>query len=320
MDYHHYFVKPDREKDYEELKNVCFFINRLNDENFCPFAAHAIFPYIFSFAKGSWFRWEKSKNSVVVQCPNPISCVAFRVTKETSGAFSAEVISIKNECRTGYKVGDVFKLSHVEDERLKGAWCYLNTIDSLSLTVVSHNRRCRYYQKPARAISFDKFTPARFCVSAYYVVYPYALSLLYDGMRSQKTWREEATVLFSCPNNSDCIQMQVTAKRNIFSPFLSFLEKALRSLGRPRDVLDKSIEIKVVRLQGSCPRNLTVGRIAQFNLFNRKELCPALFYTLFPYLVLLDRKMLPYWGRDKSSIDIHCPDAAAEIVYRLGRK
>jgi uncharacterized repeat protein (TIGR04076 family) len=245
--------------------------------------------------------------------------VAFKITREASGVISAKVISVKRECRAGYHTGDVFKLSLVGGEPSAGTRCYLNRIDSLSVSVVSHSRLCRYYQRPGRSVPFERLIPPGFCLPAYYAAYPYALSLLYDGVNFEKIGREHAASL-TCHNSSDCIHMRVRTKRNIFSPLLNFVETVLRALGFPKDVLDKTVEIQVVGSQGNCVKDLTAGRIVYLNLYNREELCPALFHNLFPFIVMLDKRVFPYWAEERRRIDVHCPNAAADIVYRIDIK
>lgn len=316
MNYQKYFIGSVQEGNYRELKQVDFFLKRLKPESLCPFVAHTIFPYLFSFEKGSWFRWEKSKDSVVAQCPNSESSLSFRIIRKPTGSIFAEVINQKGECLAGHKKEDVFQLEQIKRESSKSPCCYLNRINSLSFSVVSHSRLCRYYKKPGQAIPFENLVPRDFCLPAYYSAYPYALSLLYDGVDFEKLGREKSACL-SCPNDKNHVRMQVRTRRNIFSPLLNFLEKTLRWLGLPKDVLDKSIKIETIGLTGNCSKNLRPGQLFNFNLYNSQELCPAVFYNLFPYLVMLNKKVFPYWTKDRRRIDIHCPDAIAKIIHRI---
>lgn len=317
MNYHKYFINSNQNASYQEIERINFFMNQLDIQDLCPFAAHSIFPYIFAFKKGSWFRWEKSKNSVVAQCPNPDTCLTFKITRESSGFISVKVINQKKECYAGHKTGDMFKLSKVTFESLKFNSCDLNNIKSLSVSVVSHSKLCRYYQEPGQIVEFMNLAPSGFCLPAYYSAYTYSLSLLYDGADFEKAGREKTAELFCCLKGNDYIKMLVSTKRNIFTYILNFIEKTLRFIGYPKDVLDKAVKIEVSEVKGHCPKGLVAGHKVNFNLYNKQELCPAVFYNLFPYLCMLNRKIFPYWVKDESRIDIHCPDACADITYRI---
>ncbi len=309
-EYQKYFI------DLNEVKNNNFFLNHLEPQNLCPFAAHVLYPYFFSFQKGSWFRWSKFKNSVIAQCPNPNGGVAFQIIENQSGSILARVLSLKGKCLAGHKAGDIFELSEVQVGPAKDNCCQLNQTNNLSVSVVSHSKLCRYYQKPGRIVAKENLVPVGFCLPAYCAVYPSALSLLYDGDNFETLGKEKAADI-CCPNCQDYAKIQIRTKRNFFSSILNLLEKILRFVGWPKDVLDKSIDIEVTDLKGHCLKNLKPGQLFKFNLYNDQELCPAVFYTLFPFWAMLSNKFLPYWTKDEKEIDIQCPDAGANIIYRI---
>lgn len=315
MDKQKYFLNFAQEEGERALGEVDFLMHKLVPDELCPFAAQAIFPYLFSFKNGSWFRWEKSKDAVVAQCPNPEVSVAFKITRKSKEVISAEVISQKKECLAGHKIGDIFKVSQVKKEFGNYDYCHLNLLNDIQVRIVSHSPLCRYYQNPKGVVSFENLAPRRFCLPAYYVTYPYALSLLYDGNDFNKLGKEYMADI-SCPNNSQ-VKIRVRTQRNIFTPLLNLLEKSLRWIGFPKDVLDKTIKVEILGLAGDCPRNLEEGQRFNFNLYDNQEICPAVFYNLFPYLIMFSRRFFPYWTKENRHIDIHCPDAVADIVYRI---
>ncbi|MCX5698506.1 MAG: hypothetical protein NTX01_02265 [Candidatus Omnitrophica bacterium] len=316
MDHEKYFLNSIQNKNYSVLTSFNFFMNSLAPQTLCPFAAHALFPYVFSFNKGSWFRWMKEKNTVFAQCPNPAVNLTFKITKNYHNYISAEVINKKVSCLAGHKIGDVFELAEVNSNNLNYDLCYINKIESLTVSIVSHSRLCRYYSKPGRIVPFSNLAPKGFCLAAYQTAYPYALSLLYDGHNFKKLGKEFAADI-SCTNSPNHIDMQIKTKRNIFSPFLNLIEKILRIFHIPKDVLDKKIEINTKKPSGVCFKGINEGLKINFNLRNKNELCPAVFYSIFPYLAMLDKRIFPYWLKDSKSINIHCPDPGANIVYRL---
>jgi uncharacterized repeat protein (TIGR04076 family) len=307
-----FFLDPNQ----ENKKNI---LNRLKPETLCPFAAHILYPYFFGFQKGSWFRWSKDKNSVIAQCPNPNGGVVFCITKHPSGSISAQITKLNGSCLAGHKQGDVFELAAADlTEPVKYDYCHLNQLDNLAINVISHSKLCRYYQKPGLNIMLENLAPASFCLPVYFAAYPTALSLLYDGNNFESLNQEKISI-FDCPCEQNNVKIQVGTKKNIFSYFLNLLEKILRFLGWPKDVLDKSINFQAVSLASGCPKKLQPGQITEFNLHNARELCPAVFYTIFPFLPMLSDKIFPYWTKDKkeTELDLQCPDAGAKIIYRL---
>lgn len=311
-----YFINHNQE-NYQELEKCDLFLNRLGPENLCPFAAHTIYPYFFSFKKGSWFRWEKHKDSVAVRCPNPDNYLSFKITRKSDKSIQAEVSSCTGTCIANHKIGERFELTDPEGAYLKHT-CLNNAKleKSLAISVYHHNRSCRYYRPPGENLPMQRLAPQGFCFMAYYTAYPYALSLLYDG-RGFEDKKSERFDLTTCQNDSHHLNIEVRTQRKILAFAWNLLEKSLRAIGIPRDVLDKSIFLTVRTLEGNCPQNLKTGQIAKFNLRNNKELCPAVFYTMFPYLIMANKSIFPYWAKDKKEFCVHCPTVGGNVVYKV---
>ena len=319
MNYEKYFTNSNHNSFYSEIEKFNFFMNSLAPQTLCPFAAHELFPYVFSFNKGSWFRWMKDKNAVFAQCPNPAVNLSFKVKKNSHNKIFAEVVSKKGACLAGHNIGDVFELAQANPNKLNYDLCYLNKIESLDVSIVSHSRLCRYYSKPGKVVPFSNLIPKGFCLAAYQTAYPFALSLLYDGINFNKL-EGEFTADVPCTNCHNHVDMLIKTNKYAFSLALNLLEKILRFIHFPKDVLDKKIEIDAKEVQGNCLKGITSGLKVNFNLRNKRELCPAVFYSIFPYIVMLDKKVFPYWLKDNKSLDIHCPDPGAKIIYRLSLK
>ncbi len=310
------FFKYNNPQNLEELQSQNFFLNRLEPENLCPFAAHALYPYYHSFSRGSWFRWMKDKNCVFAQCPNPSVCLTFKITRNKLGNIAAEVVAKKGDCRANHFVGQIFRLAKAEGELPKYDYCRLNDSSKTSVSVVKHSRACRYYKKIGTTVAPKNYIPDGFCQPAYFKAYPDSLSLLYDGCNFKKEGRENYTEIV-CPNAGKNVKIKIRTKRHIFAPLMNLADKILRLINMPREALDKNIEYDLVEVNGNCKINLKPGQKFKFNLYRRAELCPAVFYTLFPFRIMLRKEIFPYWSCDFKHIDIHCPDSNAEIVHRI---
>jgi len=310
----HFFLDPG-----SDIKAVAkdTMLRTLQAPSLCPFAAHTLFPYVLSFQKGSWFRWRKDKNSVVAQCPNPDCAVIFRVQRQENGSVTATVESVTGVCQAGHKAGDIFGLD-LGEETACAAACAANNIPETAVEILRHSPQCRYYQKPG-PVKWQQLVPPGFCLSAYAQGYPYALSLLYDGKNFAELGKEQGTTLL-CPNAAAPISFQVRTRHHLLSWPLNILEKLLRRMGWPRDVIDKLVVFAIVPPPKPCPMNLRAGQKFFFNIYNRCEVCPAVFYTVFPFMLMLKQGAMPYWTKDRKSLDLHCPDAGADIVYRVSRK
>ena len=81
----------------------------------CPIAYYSIIPYWVSFKENAWFRWRRSKNDVVCQCPKPEG-VVFLVKKTGSGKtveVEAEVVSSGDgSCPCRHRAGQVFQIKN----------------------------------------------------------------------------------------------------------------------------------------------------------------------------------------------------------------
>lgn len=81
-------------------------------DQICPFALHAFFPYWLTYIQDGWFDWVKSGDGVIVQCANPKGIVAKIYKRKIRGKIKVEVeiINNKGDCSWNWKVGDRFFL------------------------------------------------------------------------------------------------------------------------------------------------------------------------------------------------------------------
>jgi uncharacterized repeat protein (TIGR04076 family) len=89
-------------------------------QNFCLLAFSQIFPYLKTIGEGGWFNWVTFNRKVIVRCP-ALRGIAYTI-KAPFGRMefsNVEVIEAHPDCPCGYKVGDEFRFSVIEDSLAK---------------------------------------------------------------------------------------------------------------------------------------------------------------------------------------------------------
>lgn len=168
--------------------------------------------------------------------------------------------------------------------------CHLKP-DLVILKTAPFKRGCRYHRKQGQIFKEGNLLPKDFCPHAYARIYPQALSLLYNSrLKSEK---------ILCPNKKFRVEFLLSStytlpllvrKLKKFSLFL------LNKVGVATEFPDKKISIEVNRADDRCPKGFASGDIFTFNIWRRKELCPASFYAMYPFYL-------------KGSVpSFHCPD------------
>lgn len=177
-----------------------------------------------------------------------------------------------------------------------------NRLKNTCVRVADWRRSCRYHRKIGQKLNFKKIVPKNFCIFAYHAIYPYALSLLYDGKRPCKK------VEVCCPASKDSILMEISANPRKLKHLYNLTEKCFRLIGKPQDIIDKTVKIKVFGVKGKCPININKGDEFRFNIIDKLELCPASFNSLLPFI-------LSKLTNPEEDIIIQCPSDACRIRY-----
>lgn len=160
-------------------------------------------------------------------------------------------------------------------------------------------KKCRYHRACDQKI---RLAPDNLCLSAYQKVYSYCLALLYNA-------KLPSPLKIHCPNPKNYIEMEII-KSPILPKSLTLLKRKLEvaicKIYRPLDLPDHNIFIKIISQKGDCPKNYQIGKTFKFNLYDQKEICPAGFYQLYPFL------------KDNSYKNqlVSCPDEKA-VVYQI---
>jgi uncharacterized repeat protein (TIGR04076 family) len=101
----------------------------------------------------------------------------------------------------------------------------------------------------------------------------------------------------------------------------------------PVGIIRNRVMIKIIKKEGNCPCTYRDGDVFEFNPGNLqitkdmilslgypKEICPAAFDSIYPFLgAYLIRQKLPWANKDFRSI-IQCPDHNANVSFKIKNK
>ena len=82
-------------------ENETYRIKDLIPKGHCYELLHSLLPYLLTFEKGGWFKWERTRDKVVVCCPAVQDNVCVELKKLSSGKpyrFHYKIINIKGKC------------------------------------------------------------------------------------------------------------------------------------------------------------------------------------------------------------------------------
>lgn len=184
------------------------------------------------------------------------------------------------------------------------------TFRTCSLKTGPHERNCRYHKMQGQEFSGDDLCPKGFCPHAFRIAYPYCLSLLYDSTYpSQSEPHPTRSIRIACPSSDQSVELTIGVRYTFPSMIRKLKNAAIRTLqfiGINGEYPDRDIILEVSRVTKTCPRGLTEGQSFLFNIWNRQELCPASFYSLYP--ILLKHVSLEPQSTYREDSLVHCPD------------
>lgn len=190
------------------------------------------------------------------------------------------------------------------------------TFDRFALTTGTYKRSCRYHRKQGQSFRGEDLLPKGLCPHAYRVAYPYCLSLLCDARYPRANGPDpQRTVQVRCPASEHSVELTLTVRFTLSAPVRMLKRLAIRTLqavGIGGEYPDKDVLLEVSRVSKGCPQGLKEGQVFLFNIWNRKELCPASFYALYPILI-----QQPGHGQALQAENclLPCPDPAG-VFYR----
>lgn len=89
-------------------------------EGHCYELIHSLLPYLTTFEKGGWFKWERTRDRVIVSCPSVKDnvCVELRrLTVEKPHRFEYNILNVKGNCAY-YKPGVSRQINTVDFKNL----------------------------------------------------------------------------------------------------------------------------------------------------------------------------------------------------------
>jgi uncharacterized repeat protein (TIGR04076 family) len=187
-------------------------------------------------------------------------------------------------------------------------------LPNFTLDTAAMGKVCKYHKRKGQEYKPNDII-RDFCSDAFYAAYPYCLALLYGADKNEF---KNGRVCLSCPNPKGII---FEARRVHCRPFYTrivkkILEWLIAKILYPPDWENWHIKLRVIKNHGGCPANFTAGKTYWFNIRRLDELCPASFHAIYPFFLpyLLEYNSL--WQKERSSIEIHCPDHQG-MIYNI---
>lgn len=143
-------------------------------------------------------------------------------------------------------------------------------------------------------------------------IYPYFLALLYDAQFHQGLSAREG-LLVRCPNAHSPTLIRVDFKYKKLRPLLNILEKFFRRIGFPKDAIDKTMLAEILNENSECRHRL--GRQFIFKMPDIRQLCPASFFSLYPFIHLYARGKKAKEANERLALGLACPDPKSNINY-----
>ena len=203
----------------------------------------------------------------------------------------------------------------------------INSTDSIcdiqfrqfAVQTAPHKRTCRYHRTQGQAFAGDAFLAKGLCPHAFRIAYPHCLSLLYDAQYPlQRKATATRSVTVSCPSCDNRVEFTIRIQYTLPLVIRKIKTAAIRTLqflGIDGEYPDRNIILEVSQVKGKCPIGIREGQSFLFNIWNRKELCPASFYTMYP--VLIQQASFPGRPLQGEQRSVHCPDPFG-VCYDYG--
>ena len=204
------------------------------------------------------------------------------------------------------------------------------TTEGTCVTVIKKEGRCNYH-KAGNFFDIKEFGPKGLCIEAYHSVYPFCLGMLYGADLFGN--KEAENNLAHCPSADNYVVMKInSAPLPLRIKALNIVKSFVNSF-YPVAFSKRRIFIEIVEVTGVCPKNHKTGEMFEFNLGNlqltknviislgyEKEMCPAAFNSLYPFLGWYSiTKKMPWAQKDSQSV-LQCPDHKANVSFEFNEK
>ena len=183
----------------------------------------------------------------------------------------------------------------------------LKDLDAVKISVDGFKNSCFFCRKCGEKFSLEELIPWGVCPDLFFQIYPSYLSAFYGG-------KDTDGAVLSCPGKTGKTYWRLRSRKLFLSPLINLAGWIFRLLGKPKDLFDSYIEIEMIETKGDCPRGYVKGQKFYFNqyshIWGHRFFCPAVFYTLYPFLV----NYVP-----GSPVLVQCPADYTSIIFKIDR-
>ncbi|MEW6609199.1 MAG: hypothetical protein AB1414_17440 [bacterium] len=189
-----------------------------------------------------------------------------------------------------------------------------DTAESLKVQVCDFKHTCFFCRTRGEKFSIHEMVPEGMCPDLFFQIYPQYLGLLYDGCPGLEKGKLREALLYCPGNKAKTLLWRITSKKLPLSLVINIADKIFRFIGKPKDLFDRKIVLELIDTKGVCPRGYQGKVKFVFNqyshIWGRRFFCPAVFYTLYPFLLA---------NEQKGHIQIQCPADYTSIVFEISR-
>jgi uncharacterized repeat protein (TIGR04076 family) len=197
--------------------------------------------------------------------------------------------------------------------------CKTALMNKSKFLAMSPQKGCRYHKESSRLFHFNQLTPNGLCIHAFHSVYPACLKLLYAHIPN------EIENTYICPDIEKSIQFKVfrTKHKGIKIWLINRIKYSLKRIARfvRCDYQIGRIFIKVIGEESPCPMGHKIGDIYEFNIGDKKEVCPAAVESLYPVIYSLNLKKVNEpslkTGNKAAAACVNCPSHIGTIKYDI---
>ncbi|HHT9133374.1 MAG TPA: hypothetical protein ACFYD2_00580 [Candidatus Avalokitesvara rifleensis] len=171
---------------------------------------------------------------------------------------------------------------------------------------VSLSSKCRYH--PPFHFKVNELAPDGLCPEAFHSLHPICFQIM---LTPYAKYLKEG-VSYWCPGES----VRFRAYR-VWNTLLRYVPinilHGLIGLFKPTEMFLYRVFVKIEEISGNCPYEYKAGQSFEYNIGHRSALCPAGYYSTFPYLA---GKL---YGVDNGAGGnaYQCPDHVARVKYSL---
>lgn len=186
--------------------------------------------------------------------------------------------------------------------------------NNLFLTLSNYTHICRYHKWPTRTkYTNNLLAPKGMCIDLFHSAYPSCLSLLYGAKFNEK-------VIISCPNPDAGICIELTRHPTKTKYLRKFIVRLLSKIGRDIELPDTEIIMTIINDNNAgCLYAYKKGCKFKFNLWSGRELCPATFDAVYPFVNNFVRGSFGAWQKkeDNNAAKVVCPDSKSSITMSI---